>query len=153
MAAHVVNRCFGGSFVPGRRACELNRMCRNVLSVNWDPSTLQADVKEVLPMDLRTQVESPSCTVDQAVAAVRDWSGPPSSIPQVAFSLGAELCVSGIPCVDYSPMGARQGVLGKTFILVIAWAFVIRINLPLYAIVENVPAFPLELVIRLVGDL
>ena len=49
-----------------------------------------------------------------------------------------DVCVSGIPCVDYSLMGKQEQEPGRTLVVIIAWARGLRASRPLFAIVENV---------------
>ena len=50
--------------------------------------------------------------------------------------------VAGIPCVDYSPMGANRRLAGPSFDLIIAWAFIARHTTPFFIIIEKVCGFP-----------
>ena len=64
-----------------------------------------------------------------------------------------DVCVSGIPCVDYSLMGFKEQEQGRTLVVIIAWARGLRASRPLFSIVENVVQFKVEILRLLVGDM
>ena len=61
--------------------------------------------------------------------------------------------MAGPPCVDFSPMGAGRRERGPSMACLYVWARGIRDNAPMLVLVENVPRFPVALLLSLFGDL
>ena len=69
-----------------------------------------------------------------------------------SYSFG-DCHIAGPPCVDFSPMGAGRRERGPSMACLYVWARAIRDNTPMLVIVENVPRFPVALLLSLFGDL
>ena len=64
-----------------------------------------------------------------------------------------DIDMSGFPCTDFSPMGKREGIQGKTFpvfLCLIAWRRCCKTPI---VCLENVVQFPLEVLLAVVSDL
>lgn len=71
--------------------------------------------------------------------------------PHAPF-LSNDLEVTGTPCQDYSPMGSRNGIFGKQFIIFITWVKVCKHQRPKIIVHENVPQFPVTLLHEYFSD-
>ena len=133
--------------------CELDNLCRSVLGANNESAHLFRDVLDLLPTGLTNLLRKPGIDVDQAIRHVLEWSDRDGALPGMVHAFRSDILVAGIPCVDFSPMGARQRLAGRTFPLILAWAFCLRHARPRFGVVENVVGFPVDIVTRLLGDL
>ena len=61
--------------------------------------------------------------------------------------------VAGPPCVDFSPMGAGRRESGPSMFCFYVWARALREQGPMLVIIENVPRFPIALLLSLFGDI
>ena len=64
-----------------------------------------------------------------------------------------DLDISGFPCTDYSPMGQRKGIHGKTFIVLLCLLAWHRSTGTRIVCLENVVQFPLRVLEALMSDL
>ena len=64
-----------------------------------------------------------------------------------------DIDLSGFPCVDYSPAGNQAGVHGPTFPIILALLKWHRERKTKLVFLENVPEFPIEVVLSLMIDL
>ena len=69
-----------------------------------------------------------------------------------AYAFG-DCHVAGPPCVDVFPRGAGRPEQGPSMACLYVWAGAIRDSSPMLVIVENVPRFPVALLVSLFGDL
>lgn len=69
-----------------------------------------------------------------------------------ASFLSNDLEVTGTPCQDYSPMGSRNGIFGKQFLIFLAWAKVCKHQRPKVIVHENVHQFPVTLLHEYFSD-
>ena len=68
------------------------------------------------------------------------------------FNQGAQIRVQGPPCPDFSTAGKRAGLQGPRMPAVLAAGAKTGIAQPALTIVENVPAFPLQLACAAYGE-
>ena len=52
-----------------------------------------------------------------------------------------DVVVCGIPCVDYSSMGQRQGLSGPTAIIILMWIRLMQVHQPAFIVIEEVVPF------------
>ena len=52
-----------------------------------------------------------------------------------------EVCLSGVPCVDFSPMGQRRGLSGPSGVVILTWVRMLLDFQPAYIILEEVVQF------------
>ena len=52
-----------------------------------------------------------------------------------------DILVSGIPCVDFSPMGLRQGLVGPAGALICCWTRIVLEYQPSVLLIDEVPGF------------
>ena len=71
---------------------------------------------------------------------------------RVSIDLGDAHC-GGNPCKDWSSFGKKQGLLGPTAPVMITWALLIRRHQPALVIQENVPSFPIAILLDLLNGL
>ena len=64
-----------------------------------------------------------------------------------------DIDVSGFPCVDYSPAGNQLGIYGMTLPVLLALLKWHRSRKTKLVFLENVPEFPVEILILLMTDL
>ena len=108
---------------------------------------------DTLPSDLQHKLARLDQGADVASALIRGWSCADGQLPAAMHELREDVLVAGIPCVDYSLMGTRRCMQGPSFVLILAWSFIMRQLQPLFAIVENIVQFPTDLLDKLNGDL
>ena len=140
-------------------ACERDRQCHKVLrSVLGDVPVL-TDVTALLNTTLLNECRSDSPSLDALAKQLREADAEPlpgalsADNGVIAAPDFGDVCISGIPCIDYSLMGKQRHEHGHTLIVIIAWARGLRGTRPPFAIVENVVQFKVDILKLLIGDL
>ena len=108
--------------------------------LGWLSPTMRSKINALDATDLRTAILDPRVRLD-----LRQ--------PLLGSFVFGDCHVAGPPCVDFSPMGAGRRERGPSMACLYVWARAIRDNAPMLVIIENVPRFPVALLLSLFGDL
>ena len=109
-------------------ACERDGHCQRVLGALRDPAPLLGDITSVLPSRLREACVGNKGDLESLSDQLRRLDSEP--LPDELVCIGGsrltwdlgDICISGIPCIDFSPMGRQAREQGPTRVLLIAWA-------------------------------
>jgi hypothetical protein len=64
----------------------------------------------------------------------------------------ADIEICGSPCQDFSQSGLRRGCDGPTMSVLLAWILRVRTLCPTLLVHENVPSFPVHVLVHFLGD-
>jgi site-specific DNA-cytosine methylase len=125
---------------------ELRAAARSTLKVTTS-GALFGDITLLLPAHLRERSDLGSLDFDQLQDIVMDETVVLETEcychrveAMVPVDLG-HICVSGVPCVDFSSMGQRQGLSGPSGLLILTWIRMLMDFRPAFVVLEEVPQF------------
>ena len=125
---------------------EISKAARDVIRLA-SKCPLFGDLCSVLPDDVYAWVKAKPRSVSQMRKLIitdqlmlRTHAYCYRSLSYELISLG-DIVISGIPCIDYSSYGRRQGLSGTTGLLIAIWVRLMLIHRPAFIILEEVQPF------------
>jgi len=134
---------------------EIKRQARCLSQAMVPEASFGGDLLALWPPHIKDRLEQPFVSFEALRSFLdgnADWLGSDAVCPDTGrvwtTDLGDIHC-GGNPCTDWSLIGKQQGCLGPTMPVLITWALLIRRHKPLLLLQENVPQFPLALLLDL----
>ena len=102
--------------------------------LGWSSPTMRSKISTIDADDLRRAILDPRVRLDLHQ-------------PLLGSYVFGDCHVAGPACVDFSPMGAGRRERGPGTACLYVWARAIRDGVPMLVIAENVPHFPVALLL------
>ncbi len=134
---------------------EIKRQARYLSQVMAPEASFGGDLLALRPPHIKDRLEQPFVSfealrsfLDSNTAWLRSDAVCPDTGKVWKIDLG-DIHFGGNPCTDWSLIGKQPGCLGPTMPALFTWALLIRRHKPLLLLQENVPQFPLVLLLDL----